>query len=156
MPIRYPLHIVAVSALVSNGAGKVLLMRHPRRGWEFPGGQVENCEDLIEALQREIMEETGVSIRVGRLVCINSNVKPEGRIPTKVMFDFLARATSVKLRASVESPEVGWFERTKALKMVTHPMIRDRLNIMLARRSKLIYRVYSKNPYRVHLQISAG
>lgn len=73
----YPTHIVAVSALVSNRSGKVLLMRHPIRGWEFPGGQVEAGEDLVVALKREVAEETGITIAVKRLISINSNIKPE-------------------------------------------------------------------------------
>ena len=42
----FPCHIVAVGGLVRNADGLILLMRHPRRGWEFPGGQVEEGEDL--------------------------------------------------------------------------------------------------------------
>ena len=37
----HPKHIVAVSGLISHPNGKILLIRGPRRGWEFPGGQVE-------------------------------------------------------------------------------------------------------------------
>lgn len=154
--MKYPTHIVAVSALVRNRAGKVLLMRHPRRGWEFPGGQVEAGEDLIAALHREVKEETGITVRAGRLVCINSNVKPEGRVPTKVMFDFLATAVSGRLKTSDESPDVGWFDRTKVLGMITHPMVRDRMRILLAAKNRVVYRAYSKDPYRVHRQIVVG
>ena len=132
------------------------MMRHPRRGWEFPGGQVEAGEDLITALKREIKEETGIVVRVGRLVCINSNIKPEGPIPTKVMFDFIAKATGGKLVTSIESPEVGWFDRGEVLAMITHPMIRDRMRVMLANKPMVIYRTYSKNPYVVHMQTTIG
>ena len=61
----HPKHIVAVSGLISHPSGKVLLIRGPRRGWEFPGGQVEEGENLIEALQREVQEETGVTASIG-------------------------------------------------------------------------------------------
>jgi len=131
-------------------------MRHPVRGWEFPGGQVEAGEDLITALKRETKEETGITVAVGRLVCINSNIKPEGSIPTKVMFDFLAKATGGKLATSPESPAVGWYDQDKVLKMITHPMIRDRMRIMLAANKRIIYRAYSKNPYRVHHRSLVG
>ena len=33
----HPQHIVAVSGLISHPDGKILLIRSPRRGWEFPG-----------------------------------------------------------------------------------------------------------------------
>ncbi|MCY3721243.1 MAG: NUDIX hydrolase [Candidatus Poribacteria bacterium] len=66
----HPQHIVAVSGLISHPDGKILLIRGPRRGWEFPGGQVEEGENLIEALQREIQEESGVTASIGALVVV--------------------------------------------------------------------------------------
>jgi 8-oxo-dGTP diphosphatase len=36
--------------------------------WEFPGGKVEAGESLTDALTREITEELGVPIKVGREV----------------------------------------------------------------------------------------
>lgn len=36
--------------------------------WEFPGGKVEPREDPKAALHREILEELGVTIRIGELV----------------------------------------------------------------------------------------
>ncbi len=59
-----------VTAAVIRQDGQVLIARRPSNGllggmWEFPGGKVEPGEDLPDGLQREILEELGVHIRVG-------------------------------------------------------------------------------------------
>jgi len=60
-----PKHIVAVSAFVTNEIGEVLLVKtHPRSDtWESPGGQVEEGEGLDQAVIREVLEETGITIQ---------------------------------------------------------------------------------------------
>lgn len=58
-------HFVAVSALVKNEDGHVLMVRtHVRSDtWEMPGGFVDAGESLDAAVCREFLEETGVVIR---------------------------------------------------------------------------------------------
>src|SRR5262245_52897012 len=106
-----PQHIVAASALITNPEGKILLIKSPRRGWECPGGQVEEGETLIEALQREIREEAGVEATIGALVGVYSNIQP----PTKVIFGFLGEWVSGDLTTSDESPETEWVNRSDVL-----------------------------------------
>ncbi|WP_326737061.1 NUDIX hydrolase [Streptomyces sp. NBC_01022] len=45
------------------------------RSWSLPGGKVENGEALAEALVREMREETGVEVEVGRLLYVCDNVR---------------------------------------------------------------------------------
>lgn len=58
---------LAVSAAIFRD-GKVLLVRRagaPAKGlWTLPGGRVEVGEKLVDAVTREVMEETGLSIDV--------------------------------------------------------------------------------------------
>ena len=59
-----PTHLVSVAALVTNDAGKILLVKSPLRGWEYPGGLIEPGETFQQALHREIMEEAGVQVEI--------------------------------------------------------------------------------------------
>ena len=46
---------------------KVLLIKNKKRGyWEAPGGRVETGELIEDALKREILEESGLTVRVGK------------------------------------------------------------------------------------------
>ena len=142
----FPRHIVDVGGLVRNAEGRILLMRPARRGWEFPGGQVEEGEDLLTALRREIREETGVEVQPTKLAVVSSNL----RQPSKVLFDFLCVWESGDPRRDgIESLEVGWFGREEALGMVTHPALMDRLRCMLDFSGDIVYRIYRTGPFEI-------
>ena len=66
-------HVVfCVGAIVHDRVGRLLLIqrgREPGRGlWSLPGGRVEPGESEHEAIEREMAEETGLRVRVVRLV----------------------------------------------------------------------------------------
>lgn len=42
---------------------RVVLVNHPTRGWSFPGGHLEPKESLADAVHREVLEETGLTIQ---------------------------------------------------------------------------------------------
>jgi len=55
------------AVLVRDGA--VLLARNPRGEWELPGGRPDEGEAQIrQTLAREVLEETGLVVRIGELV----------------------------------------------------------------------------------------
>lgn len=142
-----PKHIVAVAGLVTDERRRVLMVLSPRRDWEFPGGQVEEGETLSAALEREVLEETGIRVRVGQLVGVYSNVKSH-----IVMLDFLCEFLGGEPTPSAESLKVEWMERGEALSRVTRPAIRDRLRDMLEFDGRVIYRAYSFDAETVHTE----
>lgn len=142
-----PKHIVAVAGLVRDADGRVLMIRSPRGDWEFPGGQVEEGEDLVAALQREVREETGITVTVGKLAGVYSNVKSH-----IVMFDFLCELVSGELRTSAESLAVEWVEAGEALDRIIRPVIRDRMRDMVEFTGEVVYRAYEFDADTVHTE----
>jgi 8-oxo-dGTP diphosphatase len=133
-----PKHIVAVAGLVTNAEGHILMIRGPCRGWEFPGGQVEEGESLVDALWREVYEETNIQVAVGKLVGVYSNLKSG-----IVAFGFLCEPLSGEPRTSLESLDVEWVAREEALARINHPAIRARMRDMLEFDGQVVYRAYS-------------
>lgn len=115
----YPRHIVAVSGIVTDSRGRILLVKGDRRGWEPPGGQVELGEDLVDALKREILEESGVEVEAVKLVGVYSNLgRPERGLAEQVNFAFRCVWVGGEPCAGDECTEAGWFEADEARRMV--------------------------------------
>jgi 8-oxo-dGTP pyrophosphatase MutT (NUDIX family) len=57
-----PVHLTASAVVVAPDGSRVLLLRHPRFGrWGPLGGHVEDAETLLDAVRREVAEESGLT-----------------------------------------------------------------------------------------------
>jgi 8-oxo-dGTP diphosphatase len=121
-----PKHIVSAATIVLNENREILLIKGPRRGWEMPGGQVEEGESLKDAAIRETKEETGIDIEVLAFCGVFQNVK---RSICNTLF--LAKPVGGVPTTSSESLEVAFFSIDEALKMVTHSNFRERIEYCL-------------------------
>ena len=154
--MNFPTHIVTVGGIIENDEGKILMVKHPIRGWEVPGGQVEVGETITDAFKREIKEETGIDIKVGNLTVVSSNIgigiQYDGvsPIPTIVTFGFNGKAVSGELTTSEESLEVAWVNRNEVLDLIDEDFTRDRTSYMLNYDGRVTYFVFSRNPYVIH------
>jgi len=75
-----------------SGGRELLLTRISARGhhagaWTLPGGGVEHGEAPRTAVEREVVEETGLAIRAGRLLDVHDS-HFTGRAPDGVVEDF--------------------------------------------------------------------
>ena len=102
---------------------KVLLTRRADNGqWCLPSGGVEAGETVAEACERETLEETGLQVRVKRLISISSNpdrlvVYEDGGQFQIVSLAFEVEAIGGKIRLSDETVDVGFFLNAEALNM---------------------------------------
>ncbi|WP_404451382.1 NUDIX domain-containing protein [Virgibacillus necropolis] len=117
-----PKHIVSAATIVLNEQGELLLIKGPRRGWEMPGGQVEEGEALTDAAIRETKEETGIDIEIIKFCGIYQSV-------TRSICNtlFLGKPIGGNLTTSSESLEVDYFPLEEALEMVTWNNFRERI-----------------------------
>ncbi len=134
-----PLHAVVVSVVVRDADWRLLMIKHPQRGWELPQGHVEHGEDLFSAVNREVSEETGYQVEAERLVAIFSKIDP---LPSSIVFGFSARLLGGEATTSEESLEVGWFDEELVLDLVEHPVNRERIKKLLQQKIGVGYFSY--------------
>lgn len=98
-------------ALVVDDEGRLLLTRRgiePYRGrWDLPGGYLEESEHPEEAAVREVLEETGLRVRLTRLVGIYLDTYgPTGATTLNIFYE--ARIVTGEARAADDVTELGW------------------------------------------------
>ncbi|WP_026582082.1 NUDIX hydrolase [Bacillus sp. J33] len=137
-----PKHIVSAAAIVLNDNNEILLIKGPRRGWEMPGGQVEEGESLKDAAIRETKEESGIDIEITKFCGIFQNVS--NCICNTL---FLGKPVGGKLTTSPESLEAGFFPIEKALEMVTWKNFRQRIEYCLNDEFQPFYVDFNNSPH---------
>jgi 8-oxo-dGTP diphosphatase len=107
--------------------------------WALPGGLVMNQETLEEAVTRELIEETGVSINyLEQLYTFgNLNRDPRNRV-VSVAYYGLVKPGAFKIKANTDAKDVQWFNVKKLPKLAfDHQEI---VNTAIARlKGKIVY-----------------
>ena len=86
--------------------GSVLFVEHPDRGWEIPGGHLEEGESPEQALLRELEEETGLS---GQLTSWHYDYYPNGWVGHVIVEDNLQHSWNVDDK---KVKQVIWWSET--------------------------------------------
>ncbi|WP_131740531.1 NUDIX hydrolase [Actinomadura roseirufa] len=104
------MRVRCVGGIVRDGSGRLLMVkrgRPPGAGlWSIPGGRVEPGEGDAAAVARELAEETGLEVAVGRLVGSVDRPGPDG--VTYEIHDYAATVTGGELRAGDDASDVRW------------------------------------------------
>lgn len=100
---------VSVKGVLING-GKALLLQNPRQELELPGGRPDAGETFQQALRREVLEETGLRVKVGRYIDTwIYDIPAEGRVRiiTFVVYPEPGEMQDI-LRLSAEHSKAEW------------------------------------------------
>ncbi len=104
--------MLAVDVVIRTPNGVVLIKRknEPYKGkWAIPGGFVRYGERVEDAAAREVNEETGLRVKLGKLVGVYSDPKrdPRGHV---VSVCFLAERAGGRLKASSDAQDTKIFK----------------------------------------------
>jgi 8-oxo-dGTP diphosphatase len=101
---------IVVAGLLVDDAGRVLVTQ--RRAdqamplqWELPGGKLEAGESPTAALARELREELGVEVEVGRVWEVLFHAYPEFDL---LMMVYRCRLPVTELPRCVEVADLAW------------------------------------------------
>jgi len=125
--------MIGVGAVIEDGAGRILLVKHrPERGgfwqgrWICPGGALEPGETIEEGIKREVREETQLEIEpLVPLSPFDRIVKSKDQILLHVIYiDYLAKVCGGKLKPGNDIAEAIWVEK-KRIKEVWEELHED-------------------------------
>ena len=114
--------LVGVGVAIKDG-NRILLSRRanePNIGkWSVPGGLVELGEGVRDAAKREMKEELGLNIEIGKLAGVYEYIvsNKKGVITHYVIIDFMGRKIGGELKPNSEMSEIVWATGNEAVKL---------------------------------------
>ena len=107
---------IGTAIIIADSENRILMEKRADCGlWGLPGGRVEPGESVSKAAQREVFEETGLSVRIGKLLGVYSDpathilTYPEGDVKHIIDVVVTASIISGELTKSAESEELRFF-----------------------------------------------
>lgn len=132
-----PHHIVTAAILHRNQ--KFLLAQRPANGllgglWEFPGGKLEAGETLANSLEREIMEELGSKIVVGKLFGEYQHAYTHFRVTLHAFFCAITEGEPQPIEASqlawVSLEQLSDYPMGKIDRMIANQLKKSEINFL--------------------------
>ncbi len=124
------MRVPCVGAVVTDDAGRIVVVRRgqaPSEGlWSLPGGRVEPGETLVEAVRREVREETGLEVDVHQVVG-RVDIAHDAVVYDVSDFAATVRGTPSPLVCGDDAVDARWVTRHELAQLHTSPGLLDTL-----------------------------
>lgn len=115
-------------AVVKKGNKFLILLRSPKaeffpEHWDFPGGKLEPNEEPFSGIEREILEETGLTVKALNVVGVYEMVLKS--IPHKFTVYSTRLLSGEKVKISHEHLEFKWATKEEILALKIEPHMKE-------------------------------
>jgi 8-oxo-dGTP pyrophosphatase MutT (NUDIX family) len=126
--------VPAAGGAVFDATNRILLVRRADNDkWALPGGKIELNESVLQAVEREIREETGLQVKVQSLIGVYSDPEhiiayPNGEVRRQFFLLCRCDLSSGSLATDSESTAIGFFSKEETATLNLSPSQRQRID----------------------------
>lgn len=108
--------------LVFNYHSQLLLVKHPKRGWEIPGGWVREKESIRLAAIREVKQKAGINIKLIKYCGVFQNLRSH-----KCELLFIGKPIGGRIAAGEEVEDAAYFPVDTAMRMISQRILKQQI-----------------------------
>lgn len=111
--------LVGQKAIVQNFSGKILILQRSKKAgggdkWSLPGGGLEEGENLLESINREMIEETELKVTDFKQYSSRIYKNAEGELI--LIIGYLCESDTNEVKLNWEHKDYKWVSKGEALK----------------------------------------
>ena len=135
---KRPRIVLIVRGILENDKGELLLIKRSDKDswkpgfWEFPGGKLDPGQDVYIAFEREVLEETGLSVKpIKPLFFVDSYINPRYKYPGLPFVMIIGKGivSGGKITLSDDHSDFKWLKPEEALKLDITPETKKALPV---------------------------
>ena len=134
--------LVATGAIIENSkTGKILLLKRSEEKdfsagiWEYITGRLNQFEEPIDGLRREIMEEAGIEVEVIKPISVFHIFRGEETAENELVgIMYWCKTDSEEIKISDEHSSYKWVEAGEALRIIEKPGMQEDIKAFIRER----------------------